>query len=363
MESIKRTNEEDYDVIGLAIHIWSQKRLILITASVVCLLGIFYALFSPVMYTTGAVLIPEKESGGFNASGLLQKFGGLVGLGASSMASSNPGSLPSIMYPQVVRSNRFMKEVIHRKVAFESLATEASMYEFYEVHYNESLVEILGSLPLNTYLFFKRLFVEKKDNENGKLSEIDFVLLTKEEKEIIESLNEKISISVDEITGVASISVELQDRLGVAELNKLVLDNLIQYLTDYRIYKAKNEVEFINGELKKAEKRYETARMALARFVETHKSINSERLKIELENLTDQKDLTFELYKTLTAQYEQAKISLQKETPFFKVIQEVTVPIEKSSPRRILIVVVSLFIGLFFGCVIVLGKLLITPSV
>ncbi|MEQ8554297.1 MAG: Wzz/FepE/Etk N-terminal domain-containing protein [Cyclobacteriaceae bacterium] len=359
MESIKQSNEEEYDVIGLAVHIWSEKRLILITATVVCLLGVFYALFSPVMYTSGAVLIPEKEGGGFNASGLLQKFGGLVGLGASSMASSSQGSLPSIMYPQVVRSNRFMKEVIHREIAFESLATSASIYEYYETHYSESLVETLGSLPLSTYLFFKNLFVKGQDNVNTKLSEIDFVLLTKEEKKIIESLNDKISISVDEITGVVSISVVLQDRLGVAELNKLVLDNLIQYLTEYRVYKAKNEVEFVKVEMGKAEKRYEEARIELARFVETHKSINSERLKIELENLTDQKDLTFELYKTLTAQYEQAKISLQKETPFFKVIQEITVPIEKSSPRRILIVVASVLLGLFLGCVIVLGKLLL----
>jgi len=46
---------------------------------------------------------------------------------------------------------------------------------------------------------------------------------------------------------------------------------------------------------------------------------------------------------------EKAEISVKKDTPAFSIIEPVKVPIEKSAPKRSLIIVVSVFLGGFIG--------------
>ena len=53
---------------------------------------------------------------------------------------------------------------------------------------------------------------------------------------------------------------------------------------------------------------------------------------------------------------EQAKLQVNKDTPVFTTIKPVTVPFERSAPKRSQIVIVFGFLGLFFSCGYVLLK-------
>ena len=57
---------------------------------------------------------------------------------------------------------------------------------------------------------------------------------------------------------------------------------------------------------------------------------------------------------TLASEYNQNKIKLNKDTPIFSVIDEVNVPNERSAPKRIIIVIICVFLGF----VLVIGYLL-----
>ena len=48
----------------------------------------------------------------------------------------------------------------------------------------------------------------------------------------------------------------------------------------------------------------------------------------------------------LASSVEQAKLQVNKDTPVFTVIEPVTVPFERSAPKRSLIVVIWTFLGL-----------------
>ncbi|WP_258861653.1 GNVR domain-containing protein [Marinilabilia salmonicolor] len=56
-----------------------------------------------------------------------------------------------------------------------------------------------------------------------------------------------------------------------------------------------------------------------------------------------------QVYQSLAEQKEQAEIAVKKDTPAFSIIEPVKVPIEKSAPKRSMILVVSLFLGGFIG--------------
>ena len=61
--------------------------------------------------------------------------------------------------------------------------------------------------------------------------------------------------------------------------------------------------------------------------------------------------MAFEVYKGLATQLEQAKIKVKEETPVFSVLEPVMVPIDKSKPKRKIILGVFIFIGILFGLI------------
>lgn len=57
---------------------------------------------------------------------------------------------------------------------------------------------------------------------------------------------------------------------------------------------------------------------------------------------------------------EQAQIKVKEDTPVFSIIKPITVPLEKSKPKRSLILVIWIFLGGILGIGLVLGKHLIS---
>jgi LPS O-antigen subunit length determinant protein (WzzB/FepE family) len=58
----------------------------------------------------------------------------------------------------------------------------------------------------------------------------------------------------------------------------------------------------------------------------------------------------------LASQVEQAKLQVNKDTPVFTTIKPVTIPFERSAPKRSLIVITFLFLGFVLSCGYVLVK-------
>lgn len=69
--------------------------------------------------------------------------------------------------------------------------------------------------------------------------------------------------------------------------------------------------------------------------------------------------MAIQVYQSLAEQKEQAEIAVKKDTPAFSVIEPVKVPIEKSAPKRSLIMVVSIFMGGFLGIGLVFGRMVL----
>jgi len=64
----------------------------------------------------------------------------------------------------------------------------------------------------------------------------------------------------------------------------------------------------------------------------------------------------------LSLQREQAKIKVQEETPVFKILNPVQVPIEKSRPHRSIILLGMMFLGIVSGIGIIIFQRLISRS-
>ena len=56
-------------------------------------------------------------------------------------------------------------------------------------------------------------------------------------------------------------------------------------------------------------------------------------------------------------------IKVEENTPVFSVINEVVVPIEKSKPKRMLILAISIVLGLILGMGIIFGRELLSERI
>jgi uncharacterized protein involved in exopolysaccharide biosynthesis len=66
--------------------------------------------------------------------------------------------------------------------------------------------------------------------------------------------------------------------------------------------------------------------------------------------------MAYNLYTTISGQYEEAKVKLHRETPVFKVLEPAQVAIQKDGPKRSLITIGFMFVGIFFSLIYVFFK-------
>jgi len=62
------------------------------------------------------------------------------------------------------------------------------------------------------------------------------------------------------------------------------------------------------------------------------------------------------VYSELAKQLETQRLQVKQDTPLFTVLKPVTTPIQKSGPKRAMILVVYLFLGFVLSLGVVLGK-------
>ena len=77
----------------------------------------------------------------------------------------------------------------------------------------------------------------------------------------------------------------------------------------------------------------------------------------ELQKLESEYQLQQNILINLASEYNNNKIKLNKDTPIFSVIDEVSVPNQRSKPKRGQLVIVYVFLGLVLSVSFILGKL------
>jgi hypothetical protein len=129
--------DDEIDLLELAKKIWDGRWTIIKITGVFILLGLFWALFSPVEYESEAILMPEVQTqeGGGTAGRLLQQFGGAFGLGGVGGSGMQAGTIPPLLYPRIVNSLPFQLELLNHEVEFRDYGVTTTWPDFLENHY------------------------------------------------------------------------------------------------------------------------------------------------------------------------------------------------------------------------------------
>lgn len=357
------SRNDEIDLIEVARKIWDERRLIYKTVAIFFALGLLIAFGSTKEYKSEAKLLPEVTGKEGGASGLLKQFGGLGALAGIDMSSLGGGvdAFGPQLYPDIIHSTPFMLHLLDTRVDIPSLDTTATVYAYMTDLKKTSLLGYIKKFTIGLPFTILKLFRSSDDAAIVPIQQSGPVHLTKKQSDVIKDLQDKIVADVDDKSGVITISAEFPDPLLAAQLTEKTVHYLTSYITEYRLEKVKENLNFILEQHAKAKTEFVNAQDALADFRDRNKNIVSARVQSDEDRLQAQYNLAFNVYNSLSQQLEQAKIKVQEETPVFKVLNPVQVPVEKSKPKKGMIMVVCIFLGFILGLAIIFFQKYILP--
>ncbi|MDO6811814.1 Wzz/FepE/Etk N-terminal domain-containing protein [Tenacibaculum soleae] len=346
--------EDEIDLLALFKTILQGKKTIIRFVMVFGCIGLFIAIFSAKEYTASVTLVPQ--TGGSKVSGNL---GGLAAMAGINLGGGNEEGIPPALYPKIVQSIPFQKELLQTPLSFSHISNTVSYEEYYTKHEQFNLLRFLKEytigLPGKIIAKLRTGGIEELnvDSLNG------IHKITKEENILFKMQQEQLSVNVNEKEGYIELFFSMPEALPAAQMTKKVQELLQKAITNFKIQKTKDEFEFIEERYAELKKDFEKKQAALASYRDRNQGLITSRSQSRLESLQAEYNLAFSIYSELAKQLETQKIKLKEDTPIFTVIDPVSVPVDKSKPKRILIIVVWGMLGVFIGVGNVVGKNLI----
>lgn len=329
-----------------------HKRLFIKVIAATFVIACFLTLSVPNYYKAGVTLAPELSSGRGSTSSLsalASSFG--VSIGG---ASSSGDAISPSLYPDMMNSVEFKTSLFPIKVREIDSDEEMTYYDYLLDHQRYPWWNYVFGLKNVVIGGIKNLFVGKSEEISNCV--VDPFKLTKEQNGIIKLMGKKIDCDVDIKTMVIKINVTDQDPLVAAVMADSVKQRLQESITSYRTSKVRVDLEYNKKLYEETKMRYDEARQNYAAFADANQNVILQRDRNKLIELENEMQLRYQAYSTVAAQLQAAEAKVQEATPAFTILQNATVPVEKSGPHRARNVILLCFLATFIFCCYALHK-------
>lgn len=317
-------NEIRLDLVyGLIKKNWKKFFIIGFITSVITMALLFCI---PRHYVVTVKLAPEYgESSG--AGGALSSAASMFGL---NLGGQGADAIVPEFYPDIVKSTDFLVPIMGVKTVTRNGDFEGTYAEY--VLKKEKFpwwIKLLGKA--------KRLVSKKPVPFNTSSDyKINSFMLTKAESDLLKRISTYIGCTVDEKSGIITLTFKAQDPLVAANMANAVKEELQSFITKYRTEKNKIELKHSVAMCDTAYAKYVEAQKMYAEFVDKHQGISKQVYKVEEERLAGEMQLAFEIYNTLYQQKLLNEAEVQRRTPAFTVVQNASVPVKPASSMKLI---------------------------
>lgn len=333
--------EQEIDIMELISKLWKKKAMIIKWCVVGAVIGLVVGFSIPKTYSSSVTLAPETQ----------QRTNSSVSSIASMMGVNLNNSVDAIsieMFPDVVHSTPFIVELFELPVQFEwkGEMVNTTLLDYMLEYQKSPWWTPVMQAPFKALGWVMSLGKEK-ETEEGIAGPLDPTNLPKKERGVVKFFAENIMVNVDKKTGKTSMSLQMQDPRVVATVLNAVVENLKEYMSDYRTSKARQDVENLAEICTERKADYYKAQQAYAKFVDANKSVVLQSAQAERERLQQEMNLAYQVYSQVATQLEGARIQEQQAKPVFAIIDPVTVPLRKTAPSKAKMLVIFTFLA---GC-------------
>lgn len=291
------TQDSAWKFTDLLEIVWPhRKRIAVITVAVTVGAAIFAFLAMHPTYVAETTILPDVDI--MNMAGKmggLQQLASLAGVGGAIVS-------PSQLYPDILVSERILKEVIYHKYKTESFPYEVNLIQFY-----------------------------KYDDED---SVFNYEQCLKDLRKDI------ITIEVDRKSTVITLTVTTREKQLSADIANQITAKLDDYQRNFRRTNASEQRKFLEQRLTEVKEELTKSEEKLKDFREKNRRVEqSPQLMLEQGRLERDVELNSTLFIQLTSQFDLAKLDEIKNTPVVQVLDVGRAPSERSrqGKRRVMV--------------------------
>jgi LPS O-antigen subunit length determinant protein (WzzB/FepE family) len=351
------SSEDEIDILAILKTILQGKKTIFRFVLIFGIIGLFVAIFSENEYTASTTIVTQSsKKGGGSLSGLAS----LAGINIGGMGQEE--SILPQLYPQIINSVSFQKELLETLLTIDGQDRKVSYKEYYTDIYTPTLLSSVKKYTIGLpKLIYSGLLGLLKSEKSEPVNQVvgdekeAVIYISEEEKNLIELLKNQLSITINDKEGYITLSASMPEAKAVADLVKSAQNLLEAYVIDFKVQKSVSQLSFIKTRYLEKEKDFKRVQQYLALYSDRNQGVNTARAKTQLMLLQSEYDLAYSVYSELAKQLETQEIKVKEDTPIFTIIEPVFVPLEKSAPKKSLILVIWIFLGLVIsiGCLLV----------
>ncbi|SEA15393.1 Chain length determinant protein [Porphyromonadaceae bacterium KH3R12] len=338
---------DEIDLTEILRKLWVKRKFILKTTGIFLLIGLFVALFSPVKYTAHCTVVPQsgKDGSGGNLGGLAAMMGVNIGTGASGGETLSPN-----VYPQIVKSVPFTRAIMQTPIKVEkSEGKEITLYDFY-TNKEYQPFNLIGSVKKYTiglpFLLINAIRGSDMQEEAHPSDSLSLPTLNKDEERVYQAIQGSMQLNLNPKEGYITIDYTFPEAEAAARITDKVRKTLEQYVMAFKSEKMEDNLAFVQQSFDEAQEDFQQKQDRLAIFQDANRGLTTASARATEQRLRSEYDIAFTVYNELAKQLEQAKLAVKESKPVLTVIEPVVVPVQKSAPRRSIIIAGFLFLGL-----------------
>ena len=326
--------EQEIDLIALVKRLWKKRIFIIYVTAAFMVLGLLVALFSKKEYTAGTTFVPQTgQSGGISSS--MSSLASLAGINLGQMGSGE--ALSPAVYPQLLSNVGYVKDLMYTPIKFEEWPEKVTLFDYFtNEEYNKPT--FFGTVMKYTLGLPGVIMNAVRGESDG-----------------MKVLTELVSITINDKDGYVELSARMPEAVAAAEVATAAFNLLEKYVTEYKIAKAKSTLDFVNERFDEAKADFEKKQLAYAQFRDANRGITAATAQIAEDRLRQEYDLSNTIYTELARQRVQVELQVKEDTPVLSVIKPIVVPVERSKPKRAIILIAFTFLGGCLGCASVFG--------
>lgn len=301
-----------------------NNKVYLINFIVTTIIVLIIAFSLPVSYTSSVKMIPiissDKSMGGLGAAA------SLVGVNLGNFAENeDPFSID--IYPEIIQSTVFLQKLANTQVKMNDSTKVMSLSHYFL------------NCQKKPWWSIKIPFLKDK-KETVSVDKKNPYRISKEDYNLYTEINECVNLKVDGGTGEITIDVTMQDPYVATMTVDNVCKMLQKHILDYRTNKAKQDLDYYEKLSAQSRIEYLKSMNAYANYADANVDALLMGYKSKESALENEMQIKFNNYSQMEQRKEAAKAKLLAKTPVFNIIQPAYVPLKKSAPKRIILLLV-----------------------
>jgi uncharacterized protein involved in exopolysaccharide biosynthesis len=346
LSKAKNTSSATLQLSQLWPFLLKGKWVVLLLVSIFALIGLYDGFTTPREYESLGKILPELQSKGGGGLGRFASLAGLAGINLENLGSTE--AVRPDLYPNVLQSTPFMLYIMNQQVYDKDTKQQVTLAEFMKRNGKRNETT-LGRLRKYLLSFLNTSSAPAASGSGGSTTGPQLLALSLEQEEMMKDLLKRIECLMDKKTGIITIRVTMRDPIVSASIAQKSIDYVTKYVISYRVEKIQKDVDFYEKSMILAREKKNKAELAFARFNDQNRSPFFQTPQILQKKLQDEYIVSKSFYDQLVTQLEQTRMRLRDETPVIKVLEPPRVPVRKSKPSRLVILLSYMLIGGLIG--------------